>query len=303
MNKTLYIKDEITNNTNITNDGYVTYLALLCLMRKDKKLYYININLLTYVLTDVFPAPRSFFNSISNGIINLADTKIIKITNDIDSTKKKYEWIVDLSYIYERNGYFSKAEIDEIRKILFTSKHFGSATSLLRFYIYLLTTIHKNKDEMLGVGFTSVSDMSTTTGLNEKTIYSYLERLENLELIYVYRPKVSIVKKDGNIKEIPSSYGRLCDKDNIITVGTNYETKYITQKTSKEKKNNLRSLSQKYSVVLNCLRDGKKIPYDDKTLKEIYYAIKELNKKYEDDSRNERIKQLDIFSDYDFYEK
>ena len=303
MNETLYIKDKITTNMDITNDGYVTYLALLCLMRKNKKLYYVNVNLLAYVLTDLFPVSRPIFNSINNGITNLADNKIIKFNPDMDNTKKKYEWIVDLSCIYERDGYFSNAMIDDIRKILSESKHFGSAASLLRFYIYLLTTIHKKKDDMNGVGFTSISDMSDKAGLNEKTIYSYFERLETLDLIYVYRPKVSIIKKDGNIKEIPASYGRLCDKNNIITVGTNYETKYTTQSTSKEKKNNLRSLSQKYTVIFNCLRDSKKIPYEDNIVKEIYYAIKELNEKYENSSRTERIKPLEIFSEYDFYEE
>ena len=185
MNETLYIKDKITNDTRITNDGYVTYLALLCLMRKNKKLYYINVNLLAYALTDLFPATRSMYNSINNGITNLIDNEIIKLITDIGNTKRKYEWIIDLSYIYERDGYFSNAMIDDIRKILSESKHFGSATSLIRFYIYLLTTIHKKKDDMNGVGFTSISDMSDKTGLNEKTIYSYFERLETLYLIYV----------------------------------------------------------------------------------------------------------------------
>lgn len=304
MNETLYIKDKITNNKNITNDGYVVYLALLCLIRKDQKIYYINPTLLAYELTGVYPPNRQIINSMITGISNLTNEKLIHNNMNIpDKNKKLYEWIIDISDIYERSGYFVNIDISDIRKIFEKKERYRNAISLLRFYIYLLTTLHKKKDELEGVGFTSIDTMAEETDLNQKTIYSYINELESFGLIFVYRSKCSILNKDGGIKEISSTYGKLINKDKIIKIGMDYEKSYNTQKISRKNKNKLRSLSQKYNYLVSCIENGKKIPYSDNILNDMYLSLIELNNSYIKHSRSDRVKDLSIFSNYDFYER
>jgi hypothetical protein len=301
--KTLYIKDKITINTSINNNGYVAYLALLCLMKKNIKQYYINANLLSYTLDGNFPVLRPMYDSLNDGIINLVDNKIINVVPEIDKTKRRCECVADVSYIYEKEGFFTNVDIADIRWILSKVDQFASAISIIRFYIYILSTLHKKKDdELMGVGFTSIEAMSEKIGLNEKTIYSYLNKLESYELLYLHKPTCSVIKNEGGISEIPSTYGRFKDKKKVTEAGVIYESKY-QKKISRSNKNNLRSLAQKYNVIYNCALNGNKVPYEDNEIKEIYLGVKELNEKYEINSRNDRIKDLSIFKYYDFYEE
>lgn len=242
-------------------------------------------------------------NSIISGIENLLDNYIIKEIKDIpEKNVKKHEWIIDASLIYEKNGYFTNMTFDELKKILSIECHYGKSITLLRFYNYILSTLHKKKtDSTYGVGFTSVETMVDKMGLNQKTIYSYLIELEQHELMHVYRPQISIVKKDGTIKEIPSTYGRFEDKEKIDRIGREYENKQNNKKLPR-KNNNNRALSQKYVQIKKCIDEGRCIPdkYKDE-LKDIYLVAFELNKKYNQESRKDKIKDLTMFKNYEFY--
>jgi hypothetical protein len=145
-------------------------------------------------------------------------------------------------------------------------------------------------------------DMSKTIGIDQKTIYSYMDKLVTIKLIYVYKAKCSVLKKDGTVKEIPATYGKYEFKEKIIEVGKAHENK-INSKVSKKNKNNIRSLSQQYNYINECIEQGEKIPYKPDKCREIYFALKELNEKYIKEGRNGRYKSLEIFKDYDFYEK
>ena len=306
VTQTRYIKDKITNNKDITNDTYVTYLALLCLLRKSRKKYYINPTLLSYELWGKYPPSRQSINSMIVGIESLIKNKFIKVDKDIGKNNtKKYEWIIDASEIYnhDKADYFTNMESDELDKVLNISEHYGKSISLLRFYNYMLSTLHKKKaDDIYGIGFTPIDNMVNITGLNQKTIYSYLLDMEKHELIHIYRPEISVVKKDGTINELPSTYGRFEDKDKVDRIGRNYEEKQQAKTIPRNTKNN-RALSQKYVHIKNCIDEWKEIPDKYKNeLEDIYRVAYELNHKYKKEGRKDKpLKDLSMFKDYEFY--
>ena len=66
----------------------------------------------------------------------------------------------------------------------------------------------------------SQDEMVMYWGYGKETINSYLEQLENMQLIYVYRHKKR--RTDGTYHKINNSYGRYADKDKIIAEAQGY---------------------------------------------------------------------------------
>ena len=66
----------------------------------------------------------------------------------------------------------------------------------------------------------SQDEMVMYWGYGKETINSYLEQLENMQLIYVYRHKKR--RTDGTYHKINNSYGRYADKDKIIVEAQGY---------------------------------------------------------------------------------
>lgn len=274
-------------------------------IRKDRQTCYINSTLLSYLLTGLYPPTRRIIESLNSGVKELLDNNIVtKIKSD-----KINEYTINISNFNEKGtgkNYYTVVEEVNVETILKSNKtHCGVVSSLLRFYIYLLSTVHKKGSKQEGVGFTSLKDMADITDINEKTIRSYLKKLEKLNLIYVYRPKNSIIFNSGEIREITSTYGEYKNKGKIIQVGQEHENTYGTdienqfKKVNRASLNKTRGLSQKYNHLNLCLLDGKDIPYSYDECKKIYLAMVEYNVKYE--YRPERIKDLTVFSEFDFY--
>ena len=57
-------------------------------------------------------------------------------------------------------------------------------------------------------------------GIWEKTVNDYLEQLEKMQLIYVYRHKKR--RSNGTYYKLNNSYGRYCDKDAVIAEALKY---------------------------------------------------------------------------------
>ena len=57
-------------------------------------------------------------------------------------------------------------------------------------------------------------------GIWEKTVNDYLEQLEKMQLIYVYRHKKR--RSNGTYYKLNNSYGRYCDKDAVIAEAIKY---------------------------------------------------------------------------------
>lgn len=307
MIKTLYIKDKITNDLTISDDSYLTFVGFLLMQRGDEFMYYVTPATLSYLLTKTYPPNRFILHSLNNGIIDLAKRQIIIMSqNDKDG-----EWIIDLSVMNEcgdkkENNYYTSVKETDIPIILSSNeKHFGRSISLLHFYIYVLSTLHKKKDDKQGIGFTSLNKMSAATGITKKTIISYINKLEELKLIYTYHAKNTVVFTSGDIREIPSTYGKYENKEKIDRYGSEYEEKYGSEFTTSFKKLNrsemskTKSYSQKYAYMVKCIDEGKQNPYEEPECKDIYTCMQSFNDKSKD-PKNKK-KDLSIFSNFDFY--
>lgn len=66
----------------------------------------------------------------------------------------------------------------------------------------------------------SQDEMVIAWRYGKETINSYLEQLEKMELIYVYRHKKR--RADGTYQKLNNSYGRYADKDSIIKAAQEY---------------------------------------------------------------------------------
>lgn len=266
-------------------------------------MYYVNPVMLSYLLTGSYPPTRAILHSLVKGIKELGTEQIITLSQ----SERVNEWIVDTSVMDESgvNNYYTAIEETNVTTILLSNEsHCGNVVSLLRFYIYLLSTVHK-KGNKVGVGFTSLTHLSDATDLNVKTVNTYLTKLEELELIYVHRSKESIKFDSGEIREISPTYGEYKNKDKIIRIGKEYENAYSLSIKEQHKKilrangNATRSASHKYNHLVKCINEGIELSENNEYYKEIYIAMVEYNKKYE--HRKERIKDLSIFSRFDFY--
>lgn len=307
MITTLYVKDKITKDLCVSSSAYLAYLGILLTRGKKENIFFARSDLLSYLLTRQYPPVKQIMSIISTGVTELKENKIISIIQ----SDKSNEWVIDITALnnnYTRDDYYTAIDENDVYTILLSNeKHYGISVSLLRFYIYIVSTLQKKKDGRGGVGFTQLDTITAETGVTHKTARKYLKRLEELNLIYIYHPNDSIIFNTGEIREISSVYGKLEDKDKIIEVGKTYEETYgaaIKNKFKKISKKNgalTRGYSQKYNHLQICVNSGKDAPYSYNECKEIYLAMIDYNEKYKD--REERLKDLSVFMIFDFYKQ
>lgn len=66
----------------------------------------------------------------------------------------------------------------------------------------------------------SQDEIATNCRCSKRTVNSYLEQLEAMHLIYVYRHKKR--RADGTYHKLNNSYGRYADKDSVIKAAQEY---------------------------------------------------------------------------------
>ena len=315
--KVLIIKDKLIHDDKIKSNEFMVYLGLLMLLRKNESLYYVNVKQIGYLLTKKYPTNSNLDRNVLSGIKGLISAKIISDENQAQDIKE--EWILNLSNLMQSSQNKDKEEIKlsrdfytfvddkEIHKILnLNNKYFTKSINLLRFYLYVLSTIFKSGKHK-GVGFTSLSNMVEDTGIGSKTISSYLAILMENELLYIYKSKDFIKFDTGEFIEISHTYGRFKDKNLINEIGSIHENEYGNKLNSKHKKvkkptNKVRSYVQKYAYIKKSIEETGVIPYDDEDkIKDVYKFMKKLNKKQEG-IKGKKTYPLDIFSSFDFYE-
>lgn len=294
----VFIQDNVIINNDLTDDAFLVYFALRQILKQDVSQYYVSVGYLLFTLIGSQSSTRLITSAVIKGMEELIKSKlIIEITND-----KQYEWVCGLSSLIFNTDKSSKTfytviNSDYITKILNSSNK--DRIALLRFYCYLMSTVMKSGDNK-GVGFTPYINMDDTTGISRQTISKYMDKLESLKVIHIYRASDSI-SIDGNVREIPNVYGDIRNKDKIISIGMNHEAQYGVSNKGKNKTNakKTRSASAKYRVIENDLKTTGEIRYSYDEMKEIYETLVAYNKRYSHDEDLQ--KPLDVFSNYDFY--
>lgn len=211
----IYMKLFLDKQLN-TNDKETAILAILNGMYSNKYNHLsTSVNLIGYEMTGKFlktsnKRERTIIDGIKGAICSLMDKGIIEIIDqnndnyiftgkglEIDSNKKKFVVLEQ----WEMHSIFEKA-----------NKPFN----VFSFYCSLIGTINSQTKEW----HMPQDEMVTLWGYGKETVNDYLEQLENMKLIYVYRHKKR--RANGTYQKLNNSYGRYCDKDAIIAEAQKY---------------------------------------------------------------------------------
>lgn len=311
----IFLRKNVVENKNLTNDGLTVYVALKKLMNKEEKEYYISHNMIAFTLFGNTNFNRYFINHVKDGLQNLIDMELVKVNAAIS----KNEFILDLSKLFfeidnvdETKNYFIKIHSNEVHKIMRSNK---DKFNLLKCFIYTIGSIdygakvyvdisYKNVE----VGYMTQEYLGSLCGLNQVDYYKYSVELENLGVLYIRRNEDFYLDGDTP-KRLANCYGRPCDK-NLINI---YSTKYSEMKDSidfkcnkemtTKKANHKKSLAMKFNEMLK----GK--DYSKEEILDIYNYVLTENKKYtalynkhEDENYLEKIRDVDVFRKYDFIE-
>jgi len=153
---------------------------------------------------------RTILENIRLGLKSLADRNIIKILDQSGD-----------NYIISNNGLkvdsdkekFVVVELWEMQKIF---QEANKPFNVFLFFVNLIGTINNKTKEW----HMSQDDMAAQWSCSKRTVNDYLEQLENIQLIYVYRHKKR--RTNGTYYKLNNSYGRYCDKEAVIAEAQKY---------------------------------------------------------------------------------
>lgn len=173
------------------------------------------INIIGHTLTGRFlrttnRRDRTIIDGIKAGIRSLAEREIITILDQDNET-----------YVISNNGLEVDTEKDKfvVVELWELQKIFAEANKPFKvfdFFLNLVGTINNTTKEW----HMSQDEMVMYWGYGKETINSYLEQLENMQLIYVYRHNKR--RTDGTYYKLNNSYGRYADRDMIIAEAQKY---------------------------------------------------------------------------------
>lgn len=187
---------------------------------------------------------RTILQNIKAGIKSLADRKIITI---LDQSEDNYVISNEGLEINTDKEKFTVVELWEMQKIFSES---NKPFNVFVFFVNLIGTINNRTKEW----HMSQDEMISLWGGSKRTVNDYLEQLEKMQLIYIYRHKKR--RANGTYYKLNNSYGRYCDKDDVIAE------------------------AQKYSDTVECEDFVEKL--DRRAIKLRYNAYCEGAKKYND---------------------
>lgn len=304
----IFIKDKLITDKNYSPNEFLISLGICMMLKKDECMYYVNIKSLTFLLTRKFINDKKLAKNLLDGINGLNKKGLIELTK----AGERNEWIINTTafineFRLEENEFYTAIDEEDIIKILkMRNSYYVKSIAIINFYAYLLTTISKTGDKK-GVGFLNNDDLSYNTGLHKNTVLNYLKALEELRVIYIYRPSDYILLQSGDIVEIGNTYGRYQDKDKVTAIGSEYAESYGESFKIKYKRldksvaNKTRGYSHKFRHLKKRIEQGLDPEYTYDECKEIYWAMRDLNARYIKEGNNERLKDLRVFKTYDFY--
>ena len=199
-----------------TNDKETSILAILNGMYSNKYNHLsTSVSLIGYEMTGKFlktsnKRERTIIDGIKSAIHSLIGKGIIEVLNqnndnyiftgkglEVNSDKKKFVVVEQ----WEMQSIFERA-----------NKPFN----VFSFFCSLIGTVNNQTKEW----HMSQDEMATLWGYGKETINDYLEQLEKMQLIFVYRHKKR--RANGTYYKLNNSYGRYCDKDAIIAEAQKY---------------------------------------------------------------------------------
>ena len=153
---------------------------------------------------------RTILQNIREGIKSLANRNIITI---LDQSGDNYVISNEGLKVDTDKEKFVVVELWEMQKIFSES---NKPFNVFTFFVNLIGTINNQTKEW----HMSQDEMVTMWRYGKETVNDYLEQLEKMKLIYVYRHKKR--RTNGTYFKLNNSYGRYCDKDIIIAEAQKY---------------------------------------------------------------------------------
>lgn len=239
------------SDDNRLDEKEITVLAILNGLQCNKHEYlFTSILEIAYTVTgrwiDIRNKDRRLYENIHAAIQSLADRGIITI---IDQNGDNYVISNEGLEVDTENERFVVVELWEIQKIFSVA---NKPFNVFSFFCCLVGTINNATKEW----HMSQDDMVELMSCSKRTINSYLEQLEKMELIYVYRHKKH--RADGTYHKLNNSYGRYADKDSIIKAAQAYsntvECEDITANIDR------RAIKLRYNAFCNGAKKYQKCP-------------------------------------------
>ena len=153
---------------------------------------------------------RTILQNIRAGIQSLADRKIITI---LEQSGDNYVISSEGLKVESNKEKFTIVDLWEMQKIFSES---NKPFNVFVFFVNLIGTINNKTKEW----HMSQDDMAASWGASKRTVNDYLEQLEKMQLIYVYRHKKR--RANGTYHKLNNSYGRYCDRDAVIAEAQKY---------------------------------------------------------------------------------
>lgn len=147
---------------------------------------------------------------IRDAIQSLVDKEIIEI---IDKNNDNY---IFSSKGLEVNSDQKKFVVLEQWEMQCIFEKANKPFNVFSFFCSLIGTINNQTKEW----HMPQDEMSSLWGYGKETVNDYLEQLEKMQLIYVYRHKKR--RSNGTYYKLNNSYGRYCDKDAVIAEAQKY---------------------------------------------------------------------------------
>lgn len=180
---------------------------------------------------------RTILKNIREGIQSFVDREIITIISqdgdDYMISNKGLE-------VDTEKDKFVVVELWEIQKIFAEA---NKPFKVFDFFLNLVGTINNTTKEW----HMSQDEMVKFWGYSKRTVNDYLEQLENMHLIYVYRHNKR--RTDGTYYKLNNSYGKYADRDMIIAEAHKYAG--TVECEDEFKKLDRRSIKLRYNAYCN----------------------------------------------------
>ena len=199
-----------------TDDKETTIMAILNGMYCKKYGHLsTSISLIGYEMTGKFlktsnKRERTIIDGIKDAIKTLIDKGIIET---IDKNNDNYIFSGKGLEVYSSKNKFVVLDQWEMQRIFESA---NKPFNVFSFFCSLIGTVNNQTKEW----HMSQDEMISLWGYGKETVNDYLEQLENMQLIYVYRHKKR--RANGTYQKLNNSYGRYCDKDAVIAEALKY---------------------------------------------------------------------------------
>ena len=211
----IYMKLFLDKQLN-TDDKETTIMAILNGMYCKKYGHLsTSINLIGYEMTGKFlktsnKRERTIIDGIKDAIKTLIDKGIIET---IDKNNDNYIFSGKGLEVYSNKNKFVVLDQWEMQRIFESA---NKPFNVFSFFCSLIGTVNNQTKEW----HMSQDEMISLWGYGKETVNDYLDQLENMQLIYVYRHKKR--RANGTYYKLNNSYGRYCDKDAVIAEALKY---------------------------------------------------------------------------------